>query len=94
MTCGLEPGLSRIDELSSAVVHEWTARVPCWTPDTMTCSEPEPEPDTGEPESIAPAAVDDDGCVGGGGSPNATSVWLMFAVGLWALRRRETAGLQ
>lgn len=95
MTCGLEPGLSRIDELSSAVPHEWTARVPCWTPGAMTCNEaePEPEPDTGEPESMVPAPTDDGGCAGGGSRSSPMSLLPFLAFGLWALRRRQTNGV-
>jgi hypothetical protein len=91
MTCGLEPGLSRIDEVSTTVSHQWTARVPCWTPETMTCSEPDPVPDP-DAGSGAPAAAAD-GCAGGVPSPSPASTLLLLSIGIWALRRRETAGL-
>jgi hypothetical protein len=96
MTCGLEPGLSRIDEVSSGVNHPWTARVPCWTPETMTCSEPDPEPDAdtvGVEDTIEPSApsTDDGGCAGSDSSPGQPPLWLALVMGLWALGRREGA---
>jgi len=96
MTCGLEPGLSRIDELSSAASHPWTARVPCWTPETMTCNEAEPEPasdvisgDTNEPATASPASSSG-GCSGADDSTLPGSSLLVLSVALWALRRRDS----
>ena len=96
MTCGLEPGLSRIDDLSSTLAHGWTARVPCWTPETMTCVEPEPgpepEPDV-DAETGSPTAATgkSDGCAGGGRAADWGALSAISGVGLWALGRRRRA---
>lgn len=98
MTCALAPGLTRIDQVASGQTDVWAGRVPCWTPEIMTCSEPvpDPAPDRGADTAGAADATDpsppggnDGGCAGGGSTPDPTSLWLYWAVGLWALGRQE-----